>query len=180
MPGSGTLMPLLAAACTAGVLSYLLPRGQQSRMAGALKGFTGLCVLLILLQPVCAGLGLLRDAADDPDALGDKLSELVPPVSEAEGESLLSERIGAGTRAELEAWVTQQLNDVFGIPPENCRVTVEVGIGLPAEDGSELTARVNRVWIQLTGRAVTVNPHAIESYFARELACECAVSVGGE
>ena len=175
---SAVCIPLLLTAVGAAIIERLLP-DKDGGATGAARFVAGLCLLIALLQPLLNGISLLRAlSASDGTSLAERLNSQWTqnaPSDQALGEenqaALFADQLAAMGKEQVEAWVSASLNDRFGIPPADAKVTAAC-----TSDGSTVT--LTDVWISLTGTAVFTNPHIIEDWFEERLNCPCRVSVG--
>ena len=171
------LYPLLLLLLGAGVLEYMLPADKTGgKMSAAFQAVAGLCILLAMLKPITQGLSLLRDMnAGGTDALRERLEqvELLPQEDASGGEKKLADRLAEEGASQVEEWVYAALDKTFGIPARHAAVTAHVSVDL---SGGE-QARLEQVYICLSGSAVLRNPHDIENWFSDALGCPVTLSV---
>lgn len=172
------LYPLVLLSLGIGLLEFLLPGDRNSKTSSAWRAVAGLCILVAMLAPFAEGLSLLRALAfEDADGLRDRLeqSTLIPSAEPSPPPDALADRLAAAGAAEVEAWVYDALADTFGIPPANATVTARVTVGLSDSGDS---ARLEAVYISLSGSSALRDPHAIEAWFSDALGCPVLLSVG--
>jgi hypothetical protein len=165
------ILPLLAASVAAAAAELLAPKGDGGRLAAHIRMVAGLFLLAALLNPLRVGLEILRDAADG--GLADRLAQTFPAVGESDGSDAFSSMLTSMGQREVEGWVTDTLDGRFGIPATACAVEAVCDYG-------EGTVSLVEVRIGLKGKYALENPHPIEDYFARALACPCYVTAVGE
>lgn len=171
------LYPLLLLLLGTAVLEYLLPSDRTGgKMAAAFRAVVGLCMLLAMLKPLTRGLSLLRAmSAGETDGLRERMEqeELLPQEDTSRGEEKLADRLAEAGASQVEEWVYATLENNFGISARHATVTAHVSVDLI---GGE-QARLEQVYICLSGSAALRNPHDIESWFSDALGCPVTLSV---
>lgn len=155
------LLSVVCAAIAVGAVTALMPDGE----GGGLRrhvGFVGaLCVLAILISPVGELLDFLGGlSVDDWGTLGNE--------TETKYEQIYAEYLQSVSADNLADSVVEVLCDRFDIPPEQCKVRVQVG----SCDGRAVAEQVT---IILSGGALLRNPYEIEGFISDLLGCECTV-----
>ena len=166
---SNYIFTLLAASLAAAVVELLAPRGEGGRLTSHVRMVAGLFLLVALLEPLRAGMSLLRDAVDGE--LTGRLESMLPDGGDDGYGAVFGDTLTAISRDEVEAYVISALETEFGIPPEGCTVSA-----LCAYEEEVLT--LTEVRISLHGAYTLRDPHPIEDYFAEALSCPCYVTVG--
>lgn len=161
----------LLTAVAAAIVELLAPVGEGGRLGGVVRFAVGLCLLVMLLNPLREGISLLRSIADGHLAIN---WEGEAPVEQLDYDGILQDELSDLGRSEVEAWVSATLAARFGIPAEHHTVTVSMAEGA-AEDGG--LPALTGITILLHGSSVFENPHQIESYFTDQLGCPCAVAI---
>ncbi len=156
-------------AVAAVMVEMLAPSEEGGRLGGSVRLVAGLCMLVMLLQPLKEGIALVRSLADGDVQISWDGST---PTDEQDYQDILQGELAALGRGEVVSWVSGILETSFGIPKENHTVTVEMA---PVE-GVELPA-VAKVTILLHGASIFENPHQIEDYITDRLGCPCTVAI---
>lgn len=166
---SSYVLTLLSAALAAAVIELLSPKGEGGKLAAHVRMIAGLFLLAAFLNPLRAGLGLLRDAVNGD--LTARLESMLPQGDTDSYEAAFGDTLTAVSRAEVEAFARSALQTEFGIPPENCAVSAVCTY-------EEELLTLSELRISLHGSHALVNPHPIEAYFTEQLKCPCYVTVG--
>ena len=162
------VLALLAASLGVALIRLLAPKGEGGRLGDHVDMIAGLFLLVSLLEPLKAGITLLYTAAEGD--LADQLPITVPAYSEEDYAEVLNSTLLSVGKTQAEVWVSSALQDRFGIPPMDCRISVSC-----AAEGENLT--VSEVRVALSGSSITQNPHPIEAYITDSLGCPCYVTV---
>jgi hypothetical protein len=163
------MITLISASLAAAVVTLLSPKGEGGKLASHVRMVAGLFLLVALLDPLRAGLDLLREVVD-----GDLTAhpELVLPEGDAEDYgAVFGDTLTSISRAEVETYARSALEASFGIPSEDCTVSA---VCIYEEESLTLI----ELRISLHGSHALVDPHPIEAYFAERLECPCYVTVG--
>lgn len=163
------ILTLLSASLAAAVVTLLSPKGEGGRMAAHIRMAAGLFLLIALLDPLRAGIDLLREAVDGD--LTARLESMLPEGDNDDYDAVFGEALTSVSRAEVEAYARSALETSFGIPPEDCTVSAVCTYG-------EEILTLTELRISLRGAHALVDPHPIEAYFAERLECPCYVTVG--
>ena len=172
---SAYVLSLLGASLAACMVELLVPKGDGGRIAGHVRMVAGLFLLVALLEPIGAGLTLLRRAAEGE--LTGWIEEQIPS-SAVDGDSerfedVFRESLNGVGRREVEAWVVESLETAFGIPAAGCAVEAVCDL----TDGAGENSALRELRIGLRGAYALEDPHPIEAYFAERLGCPCYVTV---
>ena len=164
------ILTLLSASLAAGVIELLAPKGDGGRIASYVRMVSGLFLLIALLAPLKAGLEILQSVAAGD--LAGFIEEHIPTPEPEDYQNVFSSTLTSIGRQETEAWVTDSLETVFGIPPQNCAVEAVM-----ESDGETMTLREIR--IGLSGKHALENPHPLEAYYSERFQCPCYVTIVG-
>lgn len=156
-------------AVAAVIVEMLATTGTGGRLGGAARLVAGLCMLVMLLDPLQEGISFIRSLADGRMEL---TWEGETSADESYYKDILQEELAGLGRSEVAAWVTAVMDSQFGIPAENHTVTVSV---TPAEDGG--LPAVTGITIVLHGASVFENPHQIEAYITDRSGYPCTVAI---
>lgn len=163
------ILTLLSAALVAAVAELLSPKGEGGRTASHIRMVAGLFLLIALLEPLRAGVELLRNAVSGD--LAARLEASLPAESPEDYGAILGDTLTAISRDEVETYVGMALERDFGIPPSGCTIAAICAY----EDG---TLTLQELRISLRGTHILQDPHPIEAYFTEKLNCPCFVTVG--
>lgn len=163
------MITLISASLAAAVVTLLAPKGEGGKLASHVRMVAGLFLLVALLDPLRAGLDLLREVVD-----GDLTAhpELILPEGDAEDYgAVFGDTLTSISRAEVETYARSALEASFGIPPEDCTVSAVCTY-------EEEILILSELRISLRGAHALADPHPIEAYFTERLKCPCYVTVG--
>ncbi len=163
------ILTLLSAALMAAVVELLSPKGEGGRTASHIRMVAGLFLLVALLEPLRAGMELLRNAVSGD--LTARLEAALPVESPEDYGAIFGDTLTAISRNEVEAFVRSALESDFGIPSSDHTVAAICAY----EDG---TLILQELRISLHGSHLLHDPHPIEAYFTEKLNCPCFVTVG--
>ena len=163
------ILTLLSASLAAAIVTLLTPKGEGGKLASHIRMVAGLFLLIALLNPLRAGLDLLREAMDGDPA--SRLESLLPDGSSDGYDAVFGDTLTSISRAEVEAYAVSALETNFGIPPESCTVSA-----VCAYEEEILT--LTELRISLRGSHALADPHPSEAYFTERLKCPCYVTVG--
>ena len=163
---NGYVMALVMTGIAAAVAELLSP---SERLAGHIRLVAGLCVLLALLAPI----GSVAEYVHGVSEGGLDVGEILPELEyEDYGESFAEELVRI-TAKETEAWVSDALENRFGVPPSAREIYVRAEM---TGDGQAPT--LARVDIVLHTSAILQNPHDIQAFVESNLKCPCTVAIG--
>ena len=163
---SGYIMALVLTGIAAAIAELLSP---SERLASHIRLVSGLCLLVALLAPVRAVLdyvGGISDGSFD-------VEEQVPELEGTDWGESFSDALLRITAAEAEAWVSDSLEDRFGISSDAREIYVRTDV---SDDGQAPV--ITRVDIVLHTSAILQNPHEIEAFVQSHLNCPCTVAIG--
>ena len=163
------ILTLLSASLAAAVVTLLSPKGEGGKIASHIRMVAGLFLLVALLNPLRAGLDLLRDAVNGD--LTAHLESMLPDGTPDGYGAVFGDTLTSISRAEVEAYAISALETDFGIPPENCTVSAVCTY-------EEEILTLSELRISLHGSHALNDPHPIEAYFTEQLSCPCYVTVG--
>lgn len=163
------ILMLLAASLAAAVVELLAPKGEGGRLTSHIRMVAGLFLLVALLDPLRAGLDLLRGAVDGD--LSARLESMLPEQSSDGYDAVFGDTLTAIGREEVEAFAVSALESKFGISSDGCTVSALC-------EYEEDTLTLTELRISLRGSYMLRDPHPIEDYFAEQLNCPCYVTVG--
>lgn len=163
------ILTLLSASLAAAVVELLSPKGEGGKLTSHVRMVAGLFLLAALLNPLRAGLDLLRDAVNGD--LTAHLESMLPHGDTDSYEAAFGDTLTSISRTEVEAFARSALQTEFGIPPENCAVSAVCTY-------EEELLTLSELRISLIGAHALDNPHPIEAYFTDRLKCPCHVTVG--
>lgn len=163
------ILTLLSASLAAAVVTLLTPKGEGGKLASHVHMVAGLFLLVAFLNPLRAGIDLLRETADgDPSS---RLEFLLPDGNSDGYGAVFGDTLVSISRTETETYVISALEADFGIPPGDCTVSA---VCVYEEEILTLT----ELRISLRGSHALTDPHPIEAYFTERLKCPCYVTVG--
>jgi hypothetical protein len=163
------ILTLLSASLAAAVVTLLSPKGEGGKLSSHIRTVAGLFLLVSLLNPLRAGLDLLRDAMNGD--LTAHLESMLPDGKPDGYGAVFGDALTSISRAEVEAYAISALEADFGIPPENCTVSAVCTY-------EEEILTLTELRISLRGSHALTDPHPIEAYFTERLKCTCYVTVG--
>lgn len=147
-----------------GVIGAVVPDGSGDGLKKYVSFIGALCVLCVLISPlggVVDFVGRLGDGGFDGffDSLSDK----------GKYEQRYSDYLMSLGRDNISEGVRSLLSEKFGIPSDECRVSVKTR----EHDG---TLAVESVTVILSGRSLFCDPYEIEEYISGLLNCKCTVA----
>lgn len=160
------LMGLLVLALCCAVVELLSPAGEGNGIGKHVKLMSALCLLCVLTQPLTQ---LLREGATLPE----RLQGWVDGISPGDGESDEQyaerweeecERLDVSLAAET---VAELLETEFGLAAADCRVEL-----ILSESNT-----ISKVRVALSGQAIWVNTHEMETYIERMLGCPSMIYI---
>ncbi len=143
----------------------LTPEGEGGGLSRNMRLVFGLCVVLVCINPIKSIILQINDldigsVIDMPDSNDEKYEELLNSAyTDAEVES-------------LKNGIYQMLSDRFGIPREDCSISVRLTQGESAKKELEI------IYITLYGGAIFKNTAEIEEYFGAIFNCEIITVIG--
>ena len=163
---AGYFLGVLAFAICCCVVELLTPSGEGGGVAGHVKWMSGVCFLCVLVIPLSQIMaegnlsGRIEQMIDDWLSLGEQAQEEYNDRWEEQYEEM--------DAAYAEASLSYLLQERFAIAPEDVTVCVQ------ADEAGE---RIVSVHVGLSGRAVWLNTHEIETYIEQMLGCECTAYI---
>ena len=157
------LMSILGASLIAGIVESALPEGGFKK---AMRTLTSLLLLCVILSPA-------REVTLSDDDLWEWLEGLAGEEEELyeSYESIQNEGLLSMGQKHVEEGLAALLGERFGVDPQS------LGVSVVCEGRGE-SIRVVQVEIELYGKAIFCDPHAIEALVGELLDCECRVFVG--
>jgi hypothetical protein len=164
---AGYFLGLMAVAVCCSAVELLTPAGEGGGVSGHMKWMSGLCLLCVLITPVCqllsGGEGVLdrlEQALDDWLAEGEKAEE--------EYADQWQDQYKGMDIVYAQASISALLQQKFEIAEKEVNVRLEV---------DEAAERITAVSVGLSGQAVWVNTHELEAYVEQMLGCVCTTYI---
>ena len=164
---AGYFLGLMAAAVCCAAVELLTPAGEGGGVSGHMKWMSGLCLLCVLITPICqllsGGEGVLdrlEQALDDWLAEGEKAEEEYADQWQDQYEGM--------DIVYAQASISALLQQKFEIAEKEVNVRLEV---------DEAAERITAVSVGLSGQAKWVNTHELEAFVEQMLGCECTAYI---
>ena len=159
------LIKLMSVSLLCGMIEMLTPAGEREGLRRGVRLLTGLFLLSVMLTPL---------ARADPRAWLREWGEWARAAereAEQELEARMTEKLTAGTLAQLQEEIYDLLERRMAVAREDCTVMMETAQGA---EGIELV----HIRISLRSKAVMKDPRQIESLIEETVGCACTVSWG--
>lgn len=161
----GYVMGLFGLAICCAVVEFFTPEGEGAGIARHIKWMSGICLLLVLWTPLSA---LLRGGGSVPDRLADALENW---LNEGEASKEEFDQIWQGEQERLDLayaaeTIKQLIAEQFNLSLGDLSVQVQT---------DETGERLSLVRIGLSGRAIWIDTHKLQSFIEQQFQCESTI-----
>ncbi len=159
------IISLISIAAVAALVEIFSPKRFEKYM----KLVLSLCVVCVLTGPFVSIVNTLYGISNGDVS---DIWDLSPSGEHEDYDKIMYDTILAAGRENVRQGIGQVLRERFGIPYEECKVSVDITYD---EENEEFS--VNKVTLVLSGASIWRDPYEIEEYIEKLLGCECVTAI---
>lgn len=160
------IISVMLVAVIASIVTVIAPEGEGGGLKNHVRLAVGIAILPIIIIPIISFAETVRDF-DSQGFFGE--------INEGDMdkyESIFEEGYLSAESENLREGIAVMLKDRFGIERDECYISVSI---LQNESGER---RLERIFINLYGKAVFKDTGEIEAFLSQLFSCEVVIAVG--